>query len=154
MMNIETIVVPTDFSKNANAAMPYAVELSRAFGAKIHLVHVFEASLYFTATAADTYAVLAATPAKWLDSKVVENEELLILAGKKFAVDGIDVTTRLLKGNPVKELVKYASEQPHACIVITTHGYTGLAHAVMGSVAERIVRTSLCPVLTVRPTEK
>lgn len=154
MMNIETIVVPTDFSDNAAVAMPYALDLSRAFGSQIHLVHVFEASLYFTATAADTFAVLSATPAKWLETKVLENEELLIMAGKKFAADGINVTTKLLRGNPVKELVKYASEQRNACFVLATHGHTGLAHALMGSVAERIVRTSMCPVLTVRPESK
>jgi universal stress protein A len=153
MMNIETIIVPTDYSANATVAMPYAVELARAFQSQIHLVHVFEASLYFTATAADTFAVLAATPAAWLETKVVESEELLILEGKKLAADGINVTTKMLKGNPVRELVRYAGEQRNAFIVVATHGYTGLAHAVMGSVAERLVRTSPCPVLTVRPTE-
>ena len=153
-MNIETLIVPTDFSDNAKAVYPVAADMARAFGAKIHLVHVFEAGLYFSASAVDAYAVLAASPAGWLDTKIVENEQLLITTGQNLAKDfpGIDVTTKMLKGNPVKELTHYAGDQKSPMIVISTHGYTGFTHAVLGSIAERIVRTSPCPVLTIRPS--
>ena len=155
-LTIETVIVPTDFSENSRAVYPYATDMARVFGAKIHLVHVFEASLYFSATAVDAFAVLSASPAGWLDTKVIENDQLLINAGQKLAQEypGIEVTTKMLKGNPVKELTHYAGDQKNPMIVISTHGYTGFTHAMMGSTAERIVRTSPCPVLTIRPPAK
>src|SRR5690606_7416239 len=63
------------------------------------------------------------------------------------------VVRAVRQGTPHIEIVQYAKELDIDLIVITTHGRTGLAHALMGSVAERIVRTAPCPVLTIHPTE-
>jgi nucleotide-binding universal stress UspA family protein len=152
MVTFKNIIVPTDFSKNALAAIPLATELSRRYGGSIHLVHVFDVSLYITATAADAMAVLSATPAGWVESKMLAERKVLhelatsLTESEKIVFDPV-----LLKGNPAHALVDFAAEQKEACIVITTHGHSALYHMLIGSVAERIVRLSLCPVFSVRP---
>jgi nucleotide-binding universal stress UspA family protein len=65
---------------------------------------------------------------------------------------GVDVARRVVVGIPYRKIVEVAEEEKADLIVMTTHGRTGLSHLVMGSVAEKIVRTAPCPVLTIRPT--
>jgi universal stress protein A len=64
----------------------------------------------------------------------------------------MDVARRVVVGIPYRKIVDVAEEEKIDLIVMTTHGRTGLSHLVMGSVAEKIVRTAPCPVLTIRPT--
>jgi nucleotide-binding universal stress UspA family protein len=64
----------------------------------------------------------------------------------------VDVARRVVVGTPYRKIVEVAEEEKSDLIVMTTHGRTGLSHLVMGSVAEKIVRTAPCPVLTIRPT--
>jgi nucleotide-binding universal stress UspA family protein len=64
----------------------------------------------------------------------------------------VEVTRRVVVGIPYRKIVEVAEEEKSDLIVMTTHGRTGLSHLVMGSVAEKIVRTAPCPVLTIRPT--
>jgi nucleotide-binding universal stress UspA family protein len=64
----------------------------------------------------------------------------------------VDVARRVVVGIPYRKIVEVAEEEKSDLIVMTTHGRTGLSHLVMGSVAEKIVRTAPCPVLTIRPT--
>src|SRR6478609_6416603 len=152
-MKFENIVVPTDFSNNANSAVPYALELGKSFGAAVHLLHIFDAALYFTATAADTYAVLAATPTGWLATKYDADEFKLRKLAETLGASGVTLRPVIRKGSPAHEIVQFAGEQANPLIIIATHGRTGLAHLLMGSVAERVVRISTCPVLTVPSKE-
>jgi universal stress protein A len=65
---------------------------------------------------------------------------------------GRKVIQAVLEGSPIVEIVRYARKQDIDLIVLSTHGRSGLDHVIMGSVAENVVRTAPCPVLTVRPT--
>jgi nucleotide-binding universal stress UspA family protein len=152
MIAFRNIILPTDFSKNAAAAAPFAGELARRFGGSIHLIHVFDTALYLTSTAADAFAVLSATPAGWIESKMnAEKKVLAELATTISEAEKVPVTPVLKRGTPANVIVEFAAEKPEACIVTATHGHSALYHMLIGSVAERIVRLSQCPVFSIRP---
>lgn len=143
-IQIKRILLPTDFSTNSDAATKYACELAMSFDAELHLLHTIDIpyipdvetgldlSAYMNAMKADAKKSLAGL----LDPKWV--------AGRK-------VIHAVIEGTPKVEIVRYAKQHDIDLIVISTHGRTGLAHVLMGSVAENVVRTAPCPVLTVRP---
>ncbi len=133
------IVCATDFSGTATAAARYAQSVARTFHGKVELVHVWRLPIEL----ADGMTVL--NPEVIRASRKAA-EEQLAAAAKAL---GPDVQTKLLEGEPDRALVEHA-EKTHADLLVTgTRGRTGLAHIFLGSVAERIVRTSHVPVLTV-----
>lgn len=147
-MKIQSIVVPTDFSECARAALARAVSLARLDGASIHLVHALRLPLL-----ASPYDV--AVPASvWQGMGDGARERVEALA-KDLEADGISsVTAEVAEGDPVKA-IGAAVEAHHADLVVMgTHGYSGLKHAFLGSVAERVLRTLACPVLAVRDEGK
>jgi nucleotide-binding universal stress UspA family protein len=147
MTPITRILVPTDFSATADAALAYARTLADVFGASLHLLHVYEDPYASAAYAPEVYATLPpdfreralTNVAKQLDERLAEEER------KQFGG-----TTNLVTGSPAKEIVRFAADQQMDLIVVGTHGRGGIAHLLLGSVAERVVRTAVCPVLTVR----
>jgi len=145
-MNIRTILAPSDFSKNSMAGVDYARDLARKFKAKIVLVHV--------SPSAERLVVYGAAPAhlpRDLEDAVIEGVERGFTEVKERFSASDDVTTVHLRGEPDAELVDYTKQNPVDLIVMSTHGRTGFGHLILGSVAERVVRTSTCPVMTVKP---
>jgi nucleotide-binding universal stress UspA family protein len=145
MHPITNILVPTDFSQSCQAAIDSAVELARTFDASLTLVHVWQIPAY-TATAAMYGGADLVTPIEEAASAClraeVERLEKLVP----------NVTSELRCGVPWQEIVEVAIARAADLIVIGTHGRTGFRHALLGSVAEKVVRISPVPVLTVRPT--
>ncbi len=144
MLPLETILYPTDFSNNARQAIPYLVEMANCFGAKVHFLHVLESTLQ----AADvSWSVTPPDLDEKLESNALERLGRLAeetgLAEDRF---GFAVT----KGHPSLEITRYAKEHDLGMIIMSTHGHSGLSHFLLGSVTERVVRKSPCPVLTVR----
>ncbi len=141
------ILVPTDFSPASDAAVHYARALAETFGATLRLLHVLEDPAASTAFVADGYAV--DTP---------DIREALLTHARKCLARALPLTDRArfhvtseaLVGMPAATIVDYAAATGANLIVMGTHGRTGLAHLLMGSVAEHVVRTAPCPVLTVR----
>jgi len=123
---IRNILVATDFSPFSEQAIRAAAALARHFGATLHLLHVVH-------HAEERAAVLDRL------GEIAEAE-----------ADGVPFTASVAVGRPASEIVRYAVREQMDLIVVGTHGRTGLAHVVMGSVAEAVVRTALCQVLTVR----
>lgn len=123
---IRNILVATDFSPFSDQAIRAALALARHFGATLHLLHVVHHAAE-RAAALDRLGALAEAQA-----------------------DGVPFTASVAVGRPAPEIVRYAAREQMDLIVVGTHGRTGLAHAVMGSVAEAVVRTALCQVLTIR----
>ena len=151
MIDVSNICVATDFSKNSEAAVPFAVGMAQKFGGKISLVHVFDGTYLFDA-AAEAGDPNFTTPQHWIDPiypklKIKLNE----LAIAWSARDGVPFSPVLLTGHTIKEISKFVRDAKVNLLVISTHGRTGLSHAVFGSIAERLVQLSPCPVLTVRP---
>jgi universal stress protein A len=143
------ILVPTDFSETADAALAYAKELATTLGASLHLVHVFADPYAVAAGAPDVYSAIPADARERALEEVRErllerldaNEEVRF-RGSRFVV----------RGMVAPHIVEYARNQDIDLIVMGTHGRRGVAHLLLGSVAEHVVRTAGCPVLTVRAT--
>ena len=142
------VLHPTDFSPEAQVAEAEAGRLARALGAELILLHVsVEAMLYGeTPFGLDQLEKLYATQAQWTEKQLAERAQWLTSTGVK-------ATWRRRTGVPHEEIVKAATEEAAAYIVMGTHGRGGFARFIIGSVAERVIRTAACPVLTVRCSE-
>lgn len=141
-----TIVHPTDFSPEAAAAEQEAIRLVRRLGAELVLVHVTtEAPLYgeHVFSMPDVKRIFE-TQAKWADDRLAERAEAL-------SRDGVQTRWQHRTGVVHDEIVRAAREASADYIVIGTHGRGGLDRMMLGSVADRVVRMSPCPVVTVRP---
>ena len=140
---IRSILVPLDFSPASSAALRYAAALAKDSGAKITLLNVVEP---------------VATPDFAYYPLMMENTK--IVAGAKKELEKVpvsqhvdpDVIERITvrNGVPFHEITAVADSLKVDLIVISTHGYTGLKHVLLGSTAERVVRHAPCPVLVVR----
>src|SRR6188508_1318447 len=141
--DIKRILVPTDFSSSSRRALDYAAGVARKFDASLHLVHVCEVPSMITASM-DAYAIAYTD---WNQRLGEEAERELA----KIAVrHGFRVTTEVLFGSPASSIVEAADTNNADLIVMGTHGHGAVMHLMMGNVAERVVRTAPCPVLTVR----
>ena len=147
--HVTRILVPTDFSETADAALEYAKTLATNLGASVHLLHVFQDPNVPAAYANEVFVPppdlrehdLAAARTNLLKRMSAEDET-------RFAG-----THAIVEGLTAKEIVKYAEQYAIDLIVMGTHGRRGVAHLLLGSVAEHVVRTARCPVLTVRHAE-
>ena len=148
-MEIKKILFPTDFSEGAMNALPYAVDLAKSYGAQLYLMHV----IYDIATASGLYVPHISVGEMYKELEASAQKEL-----ERFGMDlrtGLkDVQSILRKGVPYEEILKYSQEEAIDLIVIGTHGRKGIDRVLFGSTAERVVRNSLCPVLTVREPHK
>jgi nucleotide-binding universal stress UspA family protein len=146
VINIQRILVPTDFSEPSDEALNYAKGLAEGFGASIHLLHVLED---LAAHAWTTEVYVAALPGVHEEMERQARERLeQQLTPEERAKYRAEVVLRM--GSPFVEIVRYAREQKADLVVIGTHGRGAIAHMLLGSVAERVVRKAPCPVLTVR----
>lgn len=140
------ILVPTDFSEPSDAALTCARELATRFRASLHLIHVIEDAIVTGPFATDAYvpespqmtATLRAEAQRHLNERTAEAMR-----------SHLHATSEVRNGTVAPTIVAAASELAIDLIVMGTRGRTGMAHAVMGSVAERVVRMATCPVLTV-----
>lgn len=144
MTTYRHLLVPTDFSLGSSVAIDAALDLAKALSARVTLVHVVE----LPASYMMTYAEGLAWPVDELDTAAKrELSELVAQVKKRHPA----VTSLVVSGDPQEAITKAATEVGADLIVMATHGRRGLAHAFLGSVAERVVRTSRVPVLTVGP---
>ena len=140
------ICCPIDFSDASRAAMEVAADLARRTGAELTLLHAYPVPGY---TFPDGSVV--ASP-KMLQDLAEGAERHLEQWRKDAAAAGApQVRTAKSAGEPAGEIVAFARDERMDLLVLGTHGRTGLEHALMGSIAERVVRRAHCPVLTVRP---
>jgi nucleotide-binding universal stress UspA family protein len=135
------ILVATDFSEGSDEALDRAIEMAKVSGAEIEVLHVIElaeefpfGTTYFDAD----YGVLYASV----------DRELARRADRARAA-GLRCETKIIEGTATTDIIQRAQRIGADLVVVGTHGRTGLAHIVLGSVAERVVRRASCPVLTV-----
>jgi nucleotide-binding universal stress UspA family protein len=145
-MDIRLILAPIDFSEFSKQAVESALGLAQTFGAKLMLLHVVELPAY------PIEGFVPSTMGTTLQEDL-ERQASLDLAQLLPATPShkAEVTRRVVIGTPYRKIVEVAEAEKVDLIVMATHGRTGLSHLVMGSVAERVVRTAPCPVLTIRP---
>jgi nucleotide-binding universal stress UspA family protein len=147
MLPIRKILAPTDFSKHAEGAVRAACELAEKLGAELHLLHVL-ADLVVPA-GPDPMLVAGMPPEYYTEAEGRARKELEEVIGPDWPRPP-QALAATRWGDAVEEVIAYAKEQEIGLIVLSTHGRTGLSHILLGSVAERIVRESPCPVLTIR----
>ncbi len=145
-IRIQKILLPTDFSKDSIGATKYACELATQFDAELHLLHTLEH--HYSST--PEFGLGLALPTYITESKLVAEEKLANVIDSAWSANRI-VVQSVVEGSPDVEIVRYASKENIDLIVLSTHGRTGLSHVLIGSVAESVVRTAPCPVLTIRP---
>lgn len=142
---IRSILVPVDFSRPSEKALDYAASLAGQFGAKLILLNVVEPF----PTPDFAYSPMA------LDDNVIvaqAKEHLKKVLTRRGLEAGLVEKILVRHGSPYTEITDAARTLKVDLIVISTHGYTGLAHVFLGSTAERVVRHAPCPVLVVRAT--
>lgn len=141
-LRFKSIVVPIDFSETSIKALDYALALAGNFGSRVHLVHVLEFPAVFNSTR-PSYAAWDG------ELKNAAASRLATLVEEK--TDGlIPVTCEVVFGRAFQSICSTARKQKADLIVISTHGFTGLKHILLGSTAERVVRHAPCSVLTIR----
>jgi nucleotide-binding universal stress UspA family protein len=145
MVSVSRILCPVDFSDTAHAALRYAVDFGQRFDAELTLLHVYQAPGFtlpegMVVAGADVVTDLLrdihSALARWRDEALRRGARAVRVAA--------------VAGATHPEIARYADEQGFDLVVIGTHGRTGIAHALLGSTAEKVVRYSHCPVLTVR----
>ena len=142
------ILVPTDFGTAAARALEVAVDLAKKYGARITVLHVYELPVYPYPEVGVLPDIDFVTPLREAAQKA--------LAGfmSNAATTGCEVRAELECGIPWTEILAEAERSHADLIVMGTHGRKGMMHALLGSVAEKIVRMSKVPVLTIRQAEK
>ncbi len=150
MIALKHILVATDFGEASDAALGYGRELARAFGARLTVLHVADNVLAgtigiegYVGAYPDFQRSLEESARAQLDAVVTEEDR------KEFNAQAMLRTS----ASPALTIVTYARDANADLIVMGTHGRGAMAHLLMGSVAERVVRTSPCPVLTVKHPE-
>lgn len=145
MASKSVIVFPTDFSDVSVAALPLAKRMAAVMNADLHCVYAVEephiyATLDMGPVPIPSADELAETAKTRLDRFVAEK------------LQGIDtaVVSKVLIGRPDEEIVQYAKQVDAEMIVMTTHGYSGVKHVILGSTTEAVLRHATCPVLSVR----
>jgi nucleotide-binding universal stress UspA family protein len=150
MITLKNVLVATDFGEASESALVYGRALARNFGATLHVVHVIQNAFGYTMAgdvAAAGYTALMSdletAAQKELDRTVREDDR------RELNAKAVLMTSM----HPAQGVVQYARDESIDLIVMGTHGRGPFSHILMGSVAERVVRTAPCPVLTVRHPE-
>ena len=140
------VLVATDFSAGSDEAIDRAIEMAKQAAAEVEIIHVVElaaefptGTLYFDTDYSSVYA---------------RSDLELARRADRFKNAGLACTTKIVEGSPSTAIAARGQEIGADLIVVGTHGRTGLAHAMLGSVAERVVRRASCPVLTVPYSRK
>lgn len=150
MISLKRILVATDFGEAADAALAYGRELSRIFHARLDVIHVVE-NVLTRGFGAEGY--VASYPELQQEVEDAADRQLTSLLTEEERQRLPAATTMLKSNSPALTIVGYAKENDVDLIIMGTHGRGAIAHLLMGSVAERVVRTAPCPVLTVRHPE-
>jgi nucleotide-binding universal stress UspA family protein len=145
-MIVNTILVPTDFSADAEKALSTATELAKLFGAKIVVLHAYLVDIPVVSPMAGGYAL----PQGFYEDLRCQATAQVEKLAKEAATEGIEANGIALQEPAAVVIAAQAESLPADLIVMGTRGLTGLKHALLGSVAERVVRTAPCPVLTVK----
>jgi nucleotide-binding universal stress UspA family protein len=148
-MAIKRVLVPVDFSGDSLNALAYARDLVKPFKAEVVLLHVIEPIYY--AAPADMYMTSPNLATLIDEQRQVATQQLQRISAD-LAKRGLRVKSLLRNGSPAQLIIDTARRLRIDLIVMATHGHTGLVHLFMGSVAEKVVRTAACAVLTVRST--
>ena len=142
MITLKQVLVPTDFSETSEEALAYARALADAFKAKLHVLHVIPDPYSQTWSMEATGEAMPELLKTWEQDARKRLDQL--------KTDDVETEVVTQIGHPFVQIIRYARDHDIDLIVMGTHGWGAIAHMLLGSVAERVVRKAPCPVLTVR----
>jgi nucleotide-binding universal stress UspA family protein len=145
-MTAKHILVPTDFSEYADQALDYATQLAQQLQAYITLLHIIDTTPLGVVEGA------AMLPPSYWQELETGLEQIMEESLKRLYDVGLQGETVIVHGVPFQTIIDTAKDKGSDLIIMGTHGRTGLPHALMGSVAEKVVRLAPCPVLVTRAT--
>jgi universal stress protein A len=139
------IVFPTDFSPRSKSAISWVQQMAEQLKAEVHCVYVVEepqiyATLDMGPVPIPSIEELTNSARTRLDAYLRDNISAL----------GMSATGKVLVGRPADEIVSYAGSQNAKMVIMTTHGYSGVKHLLLGSTTEAVLRHAACPVLSIR----
>jgi nucleotide-binding universal stress UspA family protein len=149
MIDLHRILAPTDFSKHSSNALTYAAAFADKFSAELHLLHVVQDLAVFIPDMITVAPPVMPTVKQLTEAVHVAFDRLV----RENQLERLTHYREVREGSPFYEIVRYAKDKDIDLIVMGTHGHTGLAHVLLGSVTEKVVRKAPCPVLTVRDPE-
>ena len=146
MVKLQNILCPTDFSELSVGAINYAVLLTETFGARLHLLHVVDQAYQYWMEMGPETLPVGPAPEEFMDTANKQMEDFANL----YVPEKLQASREVISGRPFLEIIRIAKEKQSDLIVIGTHGRGALKQVLLGSVAEKVVRKSPCPVLSVR----
>lgn len=141
----DRILLPTDGSEGMDAVIEHAVELARNHGSTIHALHVVDTATMSRMPMETSWETV---------SGMLHDEGKRALEAVRSSADGVPIEESISEGAPSKEIVEYAETNDIDLIVMGTHGRGGLNRLLLGSVAERVIRTAPVPVTTIKVGKK
>jgi|SRR5579864_2026896 len=148
MVRFAKILIPVDAERESGPILDHGIALARAFGSQVDLVHVFEREGYHGPWRLELDPQGAAQPAAEVSAWPAARSLAQLMATVRDA--GVARVRGLMAKGPADEaVIELVRHEPYDLVVMGTHGYHGLSHMVLGSVAEKVVRGCPCPVLTV-----
>ncbi|MBP8625194.1 MAG: universal stress protein [Syntrophorhabdales bacterium] len=145
---IKKILCPVDFSEFTDEILVYATEIAKRFDAELYLLHVIPSLSYFTPYESfmtpENLVVLERSIEREVEKDFEKITKKIDIPFKKVVRTGVAFV----------EIIDYIKEESISLVVMGTHGRSGIEHILIGSVAEKVVRKSPCPVLTIRPKGK
>ncbi|HEX2966902.1 MAG TPA: universal stress protein [Syntrophorhabdaceae bacterium] len=139
------ILCPVDFSEFTDEILEYALDIARKYDSELHLIHIIPNLNYFTPYESFFTPENLVVVEKNMEAEVNRDFETLI-AKMNFPVKKV-----IRNGTAFIEIIDYVKSESIDLVILGTHGRSGLEHVLIGSVAEKVVRKSPCPVLTIRP---
>lgn len=144
-MNIDSILVPTDFSEYSDRAFAWALEMAEKWRATLELLHVVPTPTYPPMMIGES----GFNPADYESSLRDDAQKQVAAMAGRADKPGVAIKTTVVVGSPFHDICTIAEQAKSDLIVVGSHGRTGLSHILLGSVAERVVRHAPCPVLVV-----
>lgn len=148
MVAYKNILYCTDFSESAKAALPFAIDITKKYGATLHIIHVYQDPEHLA-----EYEISSQMKMDWIrlaQSLGTETEKKLSVLCAEIFQGVKPCQYKMLRGKPHLEIIRYAKENAIDLIVLASHGLSGWEHVLFGSTAERVLRESPCNVMVIK----